>query len=300
MRFGFHMFGFAPSEFRDIAIACDNSGWDHVAFGDNPFNPKVVSVKYDYSADGERFWDLATPVLDPWIAITHMATVTKNLRFMPAVLRMAIRKPLMEGKMACSVASIANDRLYVGLGLGWMPEEYKFTNEEMKTRGARLDEAIDILKLCLGGGFIEYHGKHYNFDSLIMEPHPKTKVPVYVGGYAEAAKRRAARKADGWIGLLHPFEEARQIIADLNTWRKEYGREKEPFDVVLQCPDAITVDDFKRLEDIGVTHAWVVPWAPVKTNTDEGISKMYDDDPPLQAKIDAIKRYGDQIVSKFV
>ena len=298
MRFGFHMFGFPPDEFRDIAIACDASGWDHVAFGDNPFNPKVVRIPYPHSADGKRFWDLTDPVLDPWIAITHMATVTKRMRFMPAVLRMGIRKPLMEGKMACSVASVANDRLAIGVGLGWMPEEFEFTNEQMSTRGARLDEAIDILKLCLGGGFIEYHGKYYDFDSLIMEPHPKTKVPIYVGGHADNALRRAALKADGWLGLLHPFEEAKAYVRKLAALRREYGREKEPFDILLQCPDATTVDDFKRLEDIGVTHTWVVPWAPVKALTDD-ITEMFNDDPPLQKKIDAIKRYGDEVIAKF-
>lgn len=299
MRFGFHLFGFDPSEFREIAITCDSSGWDHLALGDAPFYPEVVSVPYPHSATGERFWDLTDPVLDPWVAITHMATVTERLRFMPAILRMPIRKPLMEGKMACSVAAIANDRIAIGVGLGWMPEEFRFTNEDMKTRGARLTEAIDILKLCLGGGFIEYHGKYYDFDRLVMEPHPKSKVPVYVGGHAEPALRRAARQCDGWIGLVHPFAEIEDYIGQLNRYRAEYGREKEPFDILLQCSDATTVDDFKRLEDLGVTHSWVVPWQQTAPGGGHAIEVMFDEDPSLQTKLDAIKRYGDEIIAKF-
>jgi len=299
MRFGFHLFGLDPAEFRELAIACDDAGWDHLAFPDAPFYPEVVSAPYPYTPDGQRFWKLDEPVLDPWIAITHMATVTKRLRFMPAVLRMPIRKPLMEAKIACSVAAISNDRLSIGMGLGWMPEEYTFTNEDMKTRGARLTEAIQIMKLCLGGGFVEFHGKHYNFERLMMEPHPKTKVPIYVGGHAEAALHRAAQHGDGWLGLVHPFDEAKAIITKLKKFRAEYGRDREHYDIVLQCPDATAVDDFKRLEDIGVTHTWVVPWDTQHAARTGSKSIKVGEVVSLAAKRDAIKRYGDAVISKF-
>jgi len=301
MRFGFNTFVIDPSELREVAIACDEAGWDHLAVSDSPFNPEEVSIPYPHAADGKRFWKLDEPSLEPWIAITHMAAATKRLRFMTAVLRMAIRKPLLEAKLACSVAAVSDDRLSIGLGLGWMPEEYSFTNEEMKTRGARLTEAIQILKLCLGGGFVEFHGRHYDFDRLIMEPHPKTKVPVYLGGHADAALRRAARYADGWIGLVHPFEDARKYIATLTAMRAEEGRAGEPFDVVLQCPDATTPDDYKRLEDLGVTHVWVVPWHSAQAAGPEGeidITRMYDEQPSLQVKVDAIKRFADTVIAK--
>jgi alkanesulfonate monooxygenase SsuD/methylene tetrahydromethanopterin reductase-like flavin-dependent oxidoreductase (luciferase family) len=230
-----------------------------------------------------------------------MAAVTERLRFMTAVLRMAIRKPLLEAKLACSVAAVSNDRLSIGLGLGWMPEEYRFTNEEMKTRGGRLTEAVQILKLALQGGFFEFHGRYYDFDRLVMEPHPKAKVPVYLGGHAEAALKRTADYADGWIGLVHPFEDAKKYIARLNTLRSEAGRGNEPFDIVLQCPDAVTVDDYRRLEDIGVTHVWVVPWHSAFAAASEGkidITVMYDELPSLQVKVDAIKRFADNIIAK--
>ena len=301
MKFGFNTFVIDPSELREVAIACDQSGWDHLAVSDAPFNPEKVSVPYPHAPDGKRFWRLEEPSLDPWIAIMHMAAATQRLRFMTAVLRMAIRKPLLEAKSACSVAAVSNDRLAIGLGLGWMPEEYRFTNEEMKTRGGRLTEAIQILQMCLKGGFVEFHGAHYDFDRLIMEPHPKTKVPVYIGGHAEPALRRAARYADGWIGLVHPFEDARAYIGRLSRMRGEYGRGGEPFDIVLQCPDAVTVDDYKRLEDIGVTHVWVVPWhsaAAAAAHGEIDITGMYDEQPSLQTRVDAIKRFGDNIIAK--
>ncbi len=76
MRFGFHLFMVDPAEFPDIACTADESGWDSIQVADAPFFPEVISVPYPYTPDGTRFWPLDLPVLDPWVAITAMATVT--------------------------------------------------------------------------------------------------------------------------------------------------------------------------------------------------------------------------------
>ena len=105
-------------------------------------------------------------MLDPWVAITAMAMVTKRIRFLPSVLRLAVRQPLLEAKALCSVAAISNDRVALGVGLAWMPEEFKWLGQDKKTRGARQNEAIQIIRLLLGGGMVEFHGKYYDFDRL--------------------------------------------------------------------------------------------------------------------------------------
>jgi len=305
MRFGFHLFATDPAELHPLALACEQSGWDHLAMADAPFYPEHVSAPYPHTPDGKRFWDHKLPTLEPWLAIAHMAAVTQRLRFMTAILRMPIRKPLLEAKSLCSAAALSGDRIAVGLGLGWMPEEYRFTNEEQKTRGARMTEAIQILKLCMTGEFVEFHGEHYDFDRLSMCPVPQSPVPIYAGGHADAALRRAARWCDGWIGLTHPFAEGKAIIDRLTELRSEYGREREPFDIVIQCTDATTLDDFRRLEDIGVTHNWVVPWhspllyAPRGGELGMDISVMFDEHPSLDRKIDAIRRFGDEVIAKL-
>ena len=140
MRFGFHTFMVDPGELQDIARTADACGWDSIQVADAPFFPEVVSVPYPYHPDGSRFWPLDMPVLDPWVAITAMAAVTQRIRFVPSVLRLAIRQPLLEAKSLCSVAAISNDRVALGVGLAWMPEEFKWLNQDMKTRGARQDD----------------------------------------------------------------------------------------------------------------------------------------------------------------
>ncbi len=299
MRFGFHLFMVDPAEFQDIARTADASGWDSIQVADAPFFPEVISVPYPYTPDGTRFWPLDLPVLDPWVAITAMATVTKRIRFIPSVLRLAIRQPLLEAKSLCSVAAISNDRVALGVGLAWMPEEFKWLKQDKTTRGKRQNEAIEILKLLMGGGMVEYHGKYYDFDRLIMAPVPKKPIPIYVGGTTKPALRRAARYGDGWLGVMHPMTEIEEAIAELNGLRREFGRENAPFDIMLHCPDAQTVDDIRRLEDMGVTDLQVTPWTMPNTPAEEGVAAFMRQQPSLAVKQDAIKRYADEVIGKF-
>jgi len=298
MRFGFHLFMIDPAEFLDIARTADEWGWDSIQVADAPFFPEVTSAPYPYTPDGERFWPLDVPVLDPWVAITAMATVTERIRFVTSVLRLAIRQPLLEAKTLCSVAAISNDRVALGVGLAWMPEEFKWLHQDMKTRGARQDEAIQIIRLLLGGGMVEFHGKYYDFDRLTMAPVPKKRIPIYVGGTSKPGLRRAARYGDGWVGIIHTMEEIKGLVADLNDLRREFGREKEPFDIMLHCPDAQSVEDIRRLEELGVTDLQVTPWTEPGIQAELGVSAMREQ-PPLGVKLEAIKRYGEEMIAKF-
>ena len=300
MRFGFHTFMVDPAELQDIARAADACGWDSIQVADAPFFPEVISTPYPYTPDGTRFWPLDTPVLDPWVAITAMAAVTKNIRFFPSVLRLAVRQPLLEAKSLCSVAAVSNDRIALGVGLAWMPEEFKWLGQDKSTRGARQDEAIQVIRLLLGGGMVEFHGKYFDFDRLIMAPVPAKRIPIYVGGTTPPALRRAARYGDGWVAVIHTMDQIRESVVQLNQLRREFGREHEPFDIILHCPDARTVDDICRLEEIGVTDLQVTPWTlPGSVRVEQGVSSSMRQQPPLATKCDAIRRFADEVIARF-
>lgn len=298
MRFGFHLFMVDPVEFSDVARTADGCGWDSLQVADAPFFPEVISLPYPYTPDGVRFWPLDQPVLDPWVAIASMAMVTERIRFIPAVLRLAVRQPLLEAKSLCSVAAVSNDRVALGVGLAWMPEEFKWLQMDKKTRGARQDEAIQIIRLLLKGGMVEFHGKYYDFDRLIMAPVPKKQIPIYVGGTTTPALRRAARYGDGWISVIHGMDEVKGLIEELNSFRREFGRENEPFDIMMHCPDAETVDDIRRLEDLGVTDLQVTPWSE-RILAEMGVGAIMQQQPSLEVKLEAIKRYAGEMIVKL-
>ncbi len=238
------------------------------------------------------------PVLDPWVAITAMAVVTRRIRFLPSVLRLAIRQPLLEAKSLFSVAAISNDRVALGVGLAWMPEEFRWLGVDMKTRGARQDEAIQVIRLLMQGGMQEFHGKYFDFDRLTMAPVPEKRIPIYVGGTTTPALRRAARYGDGWVSVIHDMAAVEGLSRELNGFRREFGREHEPFDIMMHCPDATTVDDIRRLEEMGVTDLQVTPWSVPGILAEMGVGAIMQQQPPLAVKLEAIKRYAGQVIAR--
>ena len=224
MKFTLALSMIEPTYYLDVARTAETYGWDTITVPDNLMFPEQVSADYPYSEDGQRFWPPDSKWLDPFVAIPMMAAVTSKITFYTNVLKLPIREPLLVAKAVGSIAVMSNNRLALGVGLSWMPEEFKYLHQDMKSRGARVDEMIEIIRGVLLGGMFEYHGKYYDFDRLQMSPAPDKPVPMYIGGISEPALRRAARLGDGWIAVGKSAEETKQQIAKLHKFRKEYGR----------------------------------------------------------------------------
>lgn len=249
-----------PSHYLPLARTAESVGFASVAVPESVFYPETVSAKYPYTEDGSRFWPPETPFLDPLVAIPAMAAVTEKIRFYTNVLKLGIREPLLVAKAVSSAAALSGGRVALGVGLSWIPEEFAWLGQEMRSRGARTDEAIEIIRLACSGEFVEYHGRHYDFDRLMMRPAAPGPVPIYVGGHSEAGLRRAARLGDGWISVVSTTNELTEVISRLGELRKEFGRDHLPFEIKAVCIDAFELGGFRRLAEIGVTDAMVCPW----------------------------------------
>jgi alkanesulfonate monooxygenase SsuD/methylene tetrahydromethanopterin reductase-like flavin-dependent oxidoreductase (luciferase family) len=141
-----------------------------------------------------------------------------------------------------------------------MREEYDLMGQDFATRGKRLDEMIPALRELWKGGWVSWNGEHYQVPEMMIEPHPPTPVPVYCGGESDAALRRAARLCDGWVGYAYGFDDAVGYAGRLTALRREYGREDEPFDILLALLEPPSVDVYRRAEDAGITQVMVRPW----------------------------------------
>jgi probable F420-dependent oxidoreductase len=291
MRFTAAFTMFDPAQLIPLALVAEEVGFDSVCVPDSVFYPEKVSAPYPYTKTGERFWSGETPFTDPFVAIPAMATVTERLTFYTNVLKFPLRSPLLVAKQVASIAAMFDGRIALGVGLSWIQEEFDWTQTEKRTRGARVDEGIEIVRMvCAGGGpqWVEHHGKHYDFDRLMISPAPQQRVPIWVGGHSEPALERAARAGDGWISVNVKTPEIAEAITTLNTLRAEYGRADEPFDISVMAVDSFDVAGYRRLEDLGVTHAQCVPWY------------MHGGDPEaLETKVDSLKKFGDEVIAKY-
>jgi probable F420-dependent oxidoreductase len=273
-------------ELTDIAAAAEELGFDAIALPDSLFYMEKQSVDYPYTPDGSRMWNADTPWVDPLIAAAAMGAVTSTLRFYTNVLKLGSRNPLLLARQVGSVANMTNNRFALGIGIGWAPEEFEWCGVPYARRGARVDEMIEVIRLVLAGGMVEFHGEFYDFDKLQMSPAPAQEVPFYVGGHTDVALKRAARIGDGWTSAMMTRDQLAETIAKLNAYRTEYGRADRPFEFQAVCIDRFGVDGHRDLADAGVTDNIVIPWVF------EGLGF----DAPLQAKLDSMKRFAETYI----
>ncbi|HEU4363106.1 MAG TPA: TIGR03619 family F420-dependent LLM class oxidoreductase [Mycobacterium sp.] len=273
-------------ELVELARTIEEVGFDAIALPDSLFYMEKAEAAYPYTPDGSRMWDQNTPWVDPLIAAAAMGAVTSTLRFYTNVLKLGSRNPLLLARQVGSVANLTGNRFGFGVGIGWAPEEFEWCGVPYARRGARVDEMIDVIKLVLGGGMVEFHGDFYDFDRLQMSPAPSQPVPFYVGGHTDIALRRAARAGDGWTSAMMTCEQLRQTIGKLTALRAEYGRADTPFEFQAVCIDKFGLDGHRELAAAGVTDNIVIPWVF------DGLGF----DAPLTAKQDSLKRFADTYI----
>lgn len=277
-----------PNQYLPLAIAAENAGYTSFVIPDSIAYPKVSDSKYPYTPDGNREFLEDRPFIEPFSLIPAMGAVTKKLRFTTFVVKLPIRNPVLVAKSATSVAVMTNNRFGFGIGLSPWPEDFRICGQEWKGRGKRMDEMIDIIRGLATGDFFEYHGEYYDLESIKICPVPTQKLPILIGGHSEAALDRAARLGDGWMHAGGDPKDLENWIKRLGELRREYGCEKEPFEIHVIALAAFTVDGARRLEDLGVTDAIV------------GFRNVYEKDTlALQNKIDAMNAFAANVVSKF-
>jgi probable F420-dependent oxidoreductase len=139
-------------------------------------------------------------VPDPLVTLAYLAGQTRRVRLGVAVVNLPFVAPAILAKQAATLDRVSGGRLDLGLGLGWMREEFAAAGAAMERRGARAEEYLAVLRGLWGGGAAEFHGEFFDFPPVVMEPPPvQSPLPVLLGGAAEPALRRAGRLADGWV-----------------------------------------------------------------------------------------------------
>ena len=270
-------------QLTELAKTAEAVGFDSIALPDSIFYMEKQSADYPYTADGSRMWNEDTPWADPLIVAGAMGAVTSKLRFYTNVMKLGSRNPLLLARQVGSVANLTKNRFGFGVGIGWAPEEFEWCGVPYAKRGKRVDEMIEVIKLVLAGGMVEFHGEFYDFDRLQMSPAPTEPVPFYVGGHTDVALKRAARVGDGWTSAMLTCDQLAEIIGRLKKLLAENGRADDPFELQAVCIDKFGVDGHRELAKVGVTDNIVIPW----------IFEGLGFDAPLDKKQDAMKRFAD-------
>lgn len=242
-----------PQEMLVLAKHADALGFEGLMGADHGFIPQVMANGYPYAEDGKPPIHGAMPYPDVWSTIGAMAAVTERLKFSTAVYVLPLRHPIEVAKAAATLANISDDRLILGVGAGWMQEEFDVYGVDFKSRGKRMNEMIEVMRKLWVGGYVEHQGEFFHFPPLQISPAPQKLVPIYIGGSSDIALKRAARLGEGWIGTGHNIDEVGTLLQKIDTYRQRYQRDQEMFETIIPVHQLHKVDELKRLEEQGMT-----------------------------------------------
>jgi probable F420-dependent oxidoreductase len=239
-----------PDAIREAAVLAEELGFADVWVSDHVIIPAAQEyppTKYIY---------------DPIVALTWAAAVTSRIGLGTSVLVAPQHNPLWLAKGLASLDALSKGRLTPALGVGWSASEFEALGQSFHDRGARTDEIIDVLRACWDTDPSSFEGEHYRFDELRVLPKPAHRMPIWIGGSAEHARRRAVERGDGFhaIGLIP--EQAGELVERLRRDRPE-----PEFTISLRTgwdPQGMDPEQIARERDAfaaaGVQHMVSAPW----------------------------------------
>ncbi len=200
----------------------------------------------------------STPVFDALAYLAYLAGRTERLRLGTHVYLLGLRHPFVAARAIQTLDLVSGGRAEIGIGAGWLESECRAAGLDFRTRGRRLDEALAVCKRLWSEEVVEHRGEFFSFEPVMFEPKPIQKPwpRLHVGGESVAALRRAARSADGWIGLDHTLD---SVSAPLARLRELRGAEAPPLEISVGGRIE-TAEDVRRWEDAGVDRLIVAPW----------------------------------------
>jgi probable F420-dependent oxidoreductase len=252
MKFWQALMWMEPEHLVPCAQFAEELGFDGVFIADHAVYPQTVHSIYPASPDGVAPMRPHWPYPDCWSAIGVMMGATKTLNFSVSVYVLPVRSPLEVAKATGTLAILSNNRFRLGIGVGWMKEEFDIYGVDFHTRGKRTDEMIEVMRKIWRGGMVEHHGRFFDFPPLQISPAPSQQIPIWVGGSSPAGLKRAAYLGDGWLGDTTTTD-VPGLVHQLDRLRKEAGRDHLPFEYNIPLLESPSLDLFKRLRDAGAT-----------------------------------------------
>lgn len=279
-----------PEDLAPLARAAEEAGFGSVILSDHLLYPEKRETPYPYTRDGKMPWRADTSWPDPLVTAASLGAITERLRFIVSVMVLPLRDPVLAAKSISTTSVLTRGRLELGVGAGWMREEFEIVGQQFERRGKRLDEAIDVLRKFEAGGVVEHHGEFFDIPPVRMAPMPARPTPIYGGGLSKPALRRAASQCDGWAGQIQTQGDLDGILGELRRLRENSPRSDEPFRIVTAVGDAFDEKGYRALEEKGVTDLITVPWVFLGGDL-TGSS--------LQQKCDGIHQFGKEILDRF-
>jgi probable F420-dependent oxidoreductase len=220
-------FGNDPVAIRDYVQTAEELGYTHIlaydhVLGANPDRPGGWYGPYTHE----------TTFQEPFVLFAYMAAITRRIHFATGVIILPQRQAALVAKQAASLDVLSGGRLRIGIGTGWNWVEYQSLNQEFHNRGRRFEEQIEVMRLLWTQPLVSFEGRWHSIPDAGINPLPiQRPIPLWFGGHAEPALRRAARLGDGWMPNYYTPAEASPALEILRQSLQEHERELKGFGI---------------------------------------------------------------------
>jgi probable F420-dependent oxidoreductase len=249
-----------PENVLTVARWAEQMGFHGLWVTDHVVLPHQVDSWYPYRSHGR--WDYAptTNWLDPLLALSWAGAVAPNVKLGTTILVAPLRNPILLAKQASTLDYLSGGRLILGLGAGWMEEEFNLIGQNYANRGSRVVEMAQLMRQFWSGETVHFQGKYYQADACQMYPRPANgTIPIYWGGHSEASMRKVARVGDGWHPTQIPLGELQAGVKRMREICEEFGRDPDSVPIIARPYDKypVTPETLEAHEAMGVTH-WII------------------------------------------
>lgn len=240
-----------PDLFAQLARDAEELGFESIWTVEHVIIPQP-HMAYPGSKDGQMPGGDHVAIPDPLIPLAYAAAITSKIKLATGIVILPQRHPLYLAKQLASLDVLSHGRVILGIGSGWMPEEFASVDVDFKTRGGRTDESIQAMRALWSDTPASFHGKYYHFHDVKSLPKPVNSggVPIHVGGHSTAAAKRAGRYGDGFFPTIVQPDKLKEIFAQVHQEAGAIGR--NPATIELTAMAAPKLDAVKAAQDVGV------------------------------------------------
>jgi probable F420-dependent oxidoreductase len=214
-----------PIAVRRLGLAVEELGFDYLLAYDHVLG----AVHADRTPQLTGPYTEHDPFHDPFVMFAYLAAITERIHFTTGILILPQRPTVLVARQAADLDLLSGGRLRLGVGIGWNHVEYEALGQQFRTRGARQEEQIGLLRRLFTEPVVDFSGRFDRIDRAALVPKPAHPIPIWLGGSSEPAYDRAARLADGFIFSGGDIERSINVLTRLRERVRSLGRPAEEF-----------------------------------------------------------------------
>ncbi len=263
-----------PDGSIQFAQAAEKAGVESLWTVEHVIYPSSYDSQYPYDPSGQMAMAPDTDLTDPLIWLTWLAANTSSIRLGTGIIILPERNPLVLAKQVGTLDSFSGGRVELGIGVGWLKEEFEALGVPWERRGARTDEYVAVMRELWGGNEVSFDGEFVSFDRVSSNPKPLNgSVPITIGGHSDAAARRAGRIGNGFFPGKGDLEHMLGLVRES---AEKHGRDASEIEVTWGSGEIMGSDPVaaaEKLKEQGVSRV-IVPSLMFLNNTEEQLAEF--------------------------